>query len=40
MNNKGNSKPHNKATMTMRDAAMMLLLRRMLKDVVTFCAFD
>jgi len=40
MNSKGKSEPHNKATMAMRDAAMMLILRRMLKDAVTFCTFE
>jgi hypothetical protein len=40
MNSKGNSETYNKATMAMRDAAMMLLLRRILNDAVAFCAFE
>jgi hypothetical protein len=31
---------HNIATRTMREAAMLLLLRRLLRDAVTFCAFQ
>ena len=31
---------HNKATRTMRDAAMLLLLRRLLRGTVTFCAIE
>jgi hypothetical protein len=40
MNIKGKSEPHNKATMAMRDAAITLILRRMLKDALTFCTFE
>jgi len=31
---------HNKATITMGDAAMLLLLHRSLSDIVTFCAIE
>jgi hypothetical protein len=31
---------HNTATVTMGDAAMLLLLRRSLSDTVTFCAIE
>jgi hypothetical protein len=34
-----NREPHNKATRTMRNAAMLLLLREPLMDAPTFCAF-
>jgi hypothetical protein len=31
---------HNKAKRKMRDIAILLLLRRMLSDAVTFCAYE
>ena len=39
MNNTENSELHNKATRTVIDAAMLLLLCRLLRDAATFCAF-
>ena len=40
MNNTEKTEPHNKATRTMTDATMLLLLRRPFRDAATFCAFD
>jgi DNA polymerase III alpha subunit (gram-positive type) len=40
MNKNGKSEPHKKGTIAMRDATMMLLVRRMLNDAVAFCAFE
>jgi hypothetical protein len=34
-----NRDPHNIATRTMRDAAMLLLMREPLMDAATFCAY-
>lgn len=31
---------HNKSTITMGDAVMLLLLRRSLSDIATFCAIE
>jgi hypothetical protein len=40
MNGTEKSEIHNKATRTVIDAAMLLLLRRLLRDTATFCAFQ
>jgi hypothetical protein len=40
MINTDSSELHSKPTRKMRDAAMLLLLRRPLRDAVTFCAFE
>jgi hypothetical protein len=40
MSNADNSELHNKAAKTMTDAAMLLLLRTLPTDAVTFCAFE
>jgi len=34
------SEIHNKATKIMRDAMMLLLTCRLLREAVTFCAFE
>jgi hypothetical protein len=34
-----NKEPYNIATRTMRDAAMLLLMREPLMDAATFCAY-
>jgi hypothetical protein len=40
MKNTEKSKIHNRGVRKMRDRAMLLLLRRPLEDVATFCAFE
>jgi len=40
MNDTEKSEIHNKATRTVIDAAMLLLLRRLPRDAATFCAFQ
>jgi len=40
MNDTEKSEIHNKATRTVIDAAMLLLLRRLPMNDVTFCAFE
>ena len=39
-NNTEKSEIHNKATKLMRDAMMLLLTCRLLREAVTFCAFE
>jgi hypothetical protein len=40
ISNTENSEPHKEATRTMTDAGMLVLLRRRLRNAVTFCASE
>jgi hypothetical protein len=40
MINTEKSKPHKQTTRTITNAAMLVLLRRLFRDALTFCAFE
>jgi hypothetical protein len=40
LNNTKQDKLHNKAMRTLRDAAVLLLLHRLLRDTMMFCALE